>query len=697
MSAKRLSFFSFCLLAMISCMDVCAQGNGGQQGRQPMPIVMPQKRRVGNPALRYEVDAKRTGTNINSDDALPRSREFIRIDSTYYVGWMYEGAYKYNHAADYVGYKNATVPLERALRLIERDYKPELGTRTHNVLEYINWYPRQLDYAMIVDYLNKCYLNTEQPDKVYTLLHRYIKWNFQREFFDAYDYLSWITHRNRFYTHEKYAFLKNSIDENEALANRYLDTAVMRILRNAQYNLTPAPPLNVPVYKAGYDAQDYLGVYHYRSLLYSYRFMIDSAEKYFGKLRNSPIFPHNNYATFKTVISDFASAEAEYKLAQLQDPGDKRLQEWAYYTSILDIYKGLPKTGELLMKDMIVANGSTPGFGWYNIALARCLFYDGQIAESKRHIDRAAEFKELHIGTTLGQSHYDFSIQLNKLMNMEAEYEMQRFEHAGWWYSPPVIYNMATLMSKRYLQEFLIINSFAQNPERDQVIYRLFSTESTIGWDEVYQLVKNFSTHFFIKRFSAAADNDPRPAIRKYFKLMIARLHVKEGDYRKAQAILQQLLNDNTIDKTYERLFLARTYQSLAECADGLDNGAERDKWLYDLYRIYPQLIPFSAMKMPMQLQVVGAPDEAVVRRLKDCNIRFNAAGSVARAQLQFRTQGKIRLVDYSVIDGNGNYIVPKQTYSYTDVNVAGVSLAYRLFGIGGAAKGGTAKDSDDV
>ena len=43
-------------------------------------------------ALRYEVDAKRMGVDVNSEDALPRSREFKRIDSTYYVGWMYEGA-----------------------------------------------------------------------------------------------------------------------------------------------------------------------------------------------------------------------------------------------------------------------------------------------------------------------------------------------------------------------------------------------------------------------------------------------------------------------------------------------------------------------------------------------------------------------------------------------------------------------------
>src|SRR3569833_1214884 len=82
----------------------------------------------------YNIDAKRAGSDINSEDALPRSREFKRIDSTYYVGWMYEGVYKYDHAADFLGFKNAAAPLERALALIERDYAKALATRTDNVL-----------------------------------------------------------------------------------------------------------------------------------------------------------------------------------------------------------------------------------------------------------------------------------------------------------------------------------------------------------------------------------------------------------------------------------------------------------------------------------------------------------------------------------------------------------------------------------
>ena len=63
-----------------------------------------------NYAARYEIDAKRLGVLPNDKDALPRSREFLRLDSTYYVGWMYEGIYKFERSSDYLGYKNAIHP-----------------------------------------------------------------------------------------------------------------------------------------------------------------------------------------------------------------------------------------------------------------------------------------------------------------------------------------------------------------------------------------------------------------------------------------------------------------------------------------------------------------------------------------------------------------------------------------------------------
>lgn len=635
-----------------------------------------------NAGLRSEIDAKRMVTDITSPDALPRSREFLRIDSTYYVGPMYEGSYKYEHAADYVGYRNASVPLERALNQLERDYRRELGTRTSDLMTFIPAFRFQVDYTQIAYNLLQCYMNMEEPDKAYALLRRVLRWNLQRDLYlDAYNYLAWITHRNRFYTSARYSFLKNSIDENEQLANRYLDSGLARIARNKLVNSTIFPP--------GYEKPEILAVDHYKCVLYSYALNVDSAMHYYEQMREAGALPHNNYATFRAVCGDFREAEAEYKIASGQDAGDKRLQEWAYYTSILDIYKGQPKLGARLSRGMIQAAGSTPGFGWYNIALARSLYYDGQVQEAERISSKAAEFKELHIGTTLGQSHYDFSIQLNKLMTRQARWSMERFEHRNWWYNPKVLATMTGLLGEKYLQQFLIINQFAQNPERDRVIYKLFSTESTVSWDEIWSLIGDFSTNYFLQRFQDELKTDKREPVRKYFKYFIARLKIKQGEYKEARTLLNEVLMDNRLDATYEKLLLARTYQALALCAAGLDEEGARNDYLYRAFREYPQLLPFSGMKTNMRLHTSGQQNDAVASRIRDCNINWTEDRSIPApdAFLVFskasNTHGRI---EYWVIDASGNYLVPKQAYLYEfkKPEEAGVQMAYRLFGVGG-------------
>lgn len=631
-----------------------------------------------NPAQRYEIDAKRMGTDMLSADALPRSREFKRIDSSYYVGWMYEGAYKHEHAADYTGYKNAAVPLEKALQLMEKDYKKELATRSPDVAVYVYAYRYQIDYTTIAYYLMDCYANIEDPVKVYNLLRRVLKWNFQRDYFmDAYNYLGWTVHRNRFYTSDKYFFLKNSIEENERLANRYLDSGLRRININRHINSQIFPP--------GYEQQEKNSVYHYKAMLYSYAIKVDSARYYYELLRKSGIFPHNNYATFRSICGDFREAEKEYEEAIAQDSRDKRLKEWAYYTSIINIYKSQPKEGVSLMRDMIKANGSTPGFGWYNIALARALYYDGQLSESNRHINKAAEFKELHIGTTLGQTHYDFSTQLVKLMNKEAELERKKFENSNWWYNPNVLGSMAKLLSEKYVQQYLIINQFAMNPERDKVVYKLFSTESTVGWDEIWYLIKDFSTKFFLKRFEKESQTDDRKYVRKYFKLFVAKLQMKQGNYKEARLLLDEILRDPNMDAEYEKLFIARVYQAQAECALERKDNLAYSNIVYKLYQFYPQLIPNSGLKMNMRLRVVGDVDSKVIERLKACNINWvdNSNVPAPEAYVSFSGTGNKKRIKYYVMDKSGEYAVQEQSFAYSKPDVAAVQLAYKLFNIG--------------
>lgn len=628
-----------------------------------------------NQQKRYEIDAKRQGTDFNSSDALPRSREFIRTDSSYYVGWMYEGMYKVNHAADFLGYKNAIIPLKRALDQLERDYARMLRVRSSDLMTYYPVYRFHMDYSIIAYNLMDCYNNVEQPQDAFNVLRRALRWNFQNEgFMQAYNYLAWTVHRNRFYTQAKYPFLKNSIAENEKLANRYLDSAFRKIRLDKQLNTAFFP---------GYETAARQGVYHYKAILYSYALNIDSAAYYYNLMKETPIFSHNNYATFLAISGNFRQAEKEYELASTQDAGDKRLQEWAYYSSILDIYKGIPKKGIQDMKDMIKAVGSTPGFGWYNIALARCCAYYGDIAESERYIRKAEAFKEVHIGTTLGQSHYDFSINLVKLMNNIGRLQQIKFENRGWWYSPTSLSKIAEESSSKYLLQYLIVNQFAMNPERDLVIYRLFSTESTVSWDEIWYLMRDFSTNFFTQRFQNELKDDQRKLIKKYFKLYIARLQMKKGNYKEAQQILYDILNHERTDMEYEKLFVARTYEALAECAQERKNKNEYNESLYSFYTNYPQLLPYSDLQPNLRLNVIGTADAKLVERLKRCNINWVTGNVMApEVTLKFSGSGNKKMVTYYVQDRNGKEIVPRDNYTYSKPEEAGVLLAYRLFNI---------------
>jgi hypothetical protein len=626
---------------------------------------------------RYEIDAKRMGVDASSEDALPRSREFKRIDSSYYVGWFFEGFYKLNHAADFLGYKNAIVPLERALYLLERDYPKELSTRTNDIQIYFPVYNYQLDYSRIGAALRECYANTEQPEKVVSLMRRALRWKFQKELYlDAYNYLAWTTHRYRFHSNKEYSFLKNNIEENETLAMRYLDSSLKNIQRNKKYN--------DGLFRPGYEVPDRMGVYHYKCILYSYAFNIDSAEKYYGIMRQNNMLPHNNYANFKSVCGHFREAEKEYQIASKQESGDKRLQEWAYYTSILDLSKGQTKDAIQLCGDMIKGFGSTPGFGWYNIGLSRALIYDGQVDLAKKAIEKASNFKEVHIGTTLGQTHYDFSIQLLKLIQLEQQIAMQKFEHKDWWYTPKVLGNMATMTAERFMQQYLIVNQFAQNPERDRVVYKIFSTESTVSWDEVWYLIKDFSTAFFIKRFEKELKENKRKPVNKYFKLFLARLKTKQGKYEEAKTLLNDIIQDPTIDAEYEKLFLARCFQAFAECADKEEDKDERNKWSYQLFKTYPQLIPFSDLKAPLKLRVVGN-DIAALKAFKNCNFDFETSNTdEPTAIISFLKKGDRQIIRYSLIDMKGTIIVPEQSFTYKDGNKAGIELAYRICGVGG-------------
>ncbi|HEY9178019.1 MAG TPA: hypothetical protein VIN07_10025, partial [Flavipsychrobacter sp.] len=131
--------------------------------------------------------------------------------------------------------------------------------------------------------------------------------------------------------------------------------------------------------------------------------------------------------------------------------------------------------------------------------------------------------------------------------------------------------------------------------------------------------------------------------------------------------------------------FLARVYQAQAECADERDDRAAYAQWMYKMYTEFPQLVPYTGLRMPMQLHVTGEGG-AVVSRLKDCNINWVNDPSAPQVYVSVLRNGKNSRVTYSVRTAT-NIIVPETSFGFDGTSPLaeneGVNLAYRLFKIG--------------
>ncbi len=628
-----------------------------------------------NAVKRYEIDAKRMGVDPNSEDALPRSREFKRIDSSYYVGWFFEGMYKYNHAADYLGFKHASASLSKALQLLENDYKKQLKTQTGDLSVFLQNFKYQLDYTMAAYFLVCCFNNMEQPEESFKVLQKAKRYNFQRDFYlDTYNQLAWLVHRNRFYTNSKYSFLKNDIESNERLAHSYLDSSLRKIKIMSKWNAT--------IFQPGYEVPEKTSVYHYKSMLYSYALEIDSSEMYYNLMRDNGLNSHNNYGTLKMISGDFKSSIKEYELEAQTINYDKRLQEWTYYSSLISIYKGKPETGRMLAHGMIQANGSTPGYGWYNIALARCALYAGNIEDAEKHINKASKFKELHIGTTLGQTHYDFSVQLLQYQLVVKKIASLRFEDRHWWLHPKTIFTMIKWQIEKWLKEWIIIQQLGQNPERALVVYPLFSTESTVSWDEIVLLLNDFSSNFFIKKMNQFQQEDSRKPIHKYFQLLEAKLKLKQGKVKDAQQIFNQIKNNKSLDTTYEKLLIARVLESQIKVADELENTKEKFNCQKKLFEIYPQLIPFTGIRMTFNLKSHNAT-ESDLKVIHSFNIEWlkQPIQGFPTIEISFFKNQSFKSVNCSVWDSQHQQIKNSFTIKYKNEEEL-KKLLYIIFNI---------------
>jgi len=646
-----------------------------------------------NFAARYEIDAKRIGVSPYDKDALPRSREFLRLDSTYYVGWMYEGIYKYERSSDYLGYKNAIYPLRKAFDLINKDLGKTFRQLFTSPVFYMDNQSKFNDLFQIHNALHLCYNNIEMPDSSMALLDKIDSYHFRKDFFGIDNERAWLYHRNRFFTSDKFDFLKNSIEENEKMAFRCCYKGFEQIQKNQSLNDYWFGPMQAD--------GDRLIIYHNLAILHAYKQSYDSAEYYYKKLEEGNRISWGNYAELNIEVGNFDKGLEYFNKRQLFRANG--LDEKYYYVPTLLVWAGKTKEAIQMENKKIAQSVSTPGFGWYSIALARSYLYDGQIDSCEFYLTKAANFKELHIGTTLTQSQYDFTIHLLKVQLIDKKAEQIKFLNKGWWYSFTDLYNFIALKIEKYLEIYVVVNEMANNPERKRVVYDLFCNESTVTFDETMYLLKDFSNSFFQKKYEDYQLKDKRKKIQRYFKLFCTKLKYENGDKKEAITSGENLLrqtfslsssdtpNENRVDTATEKLFLARLYEVLAKSYDKEDDQTKINVISNNYFDVYPQLLPFSGISMQMNLSVSGESDEVITKvteQLKDCDIEWTSEkNECPQASIKFTKKGKLYEARISVKSASGKTIVNNEQLVFKNEIGTGKEIALRLFGKGGVVE----------
>ncbi|MDR1348184.1 MAG: hypothetical protein LBJ63_07145 [Prevotellaceae bacterium] len=629
-------------------------------------------------AARYEIDVKRFDLSYDNREALIRSREFIRLDSTYYVGHLYEGVFKYERAADYLGFKNCIAPLKRAIRLLEKEFSAKLSANYSSYREYEPLRIVQSDYSMLVHCLMEAYGNLEYPDSVINLLEHYKSWNVQRDILGADNYIAWTIHRNRFYTKEKYDFLENSIKENDRKALYYLHQSLAKTNSKADLNEKTFSYLAIE--------GDRLSAYHYLAIIHDYENNADSALYYFQKMEYYTIFPYNNYAIFCFINGYFSDADTYFKISRSQETGDKRLKESEYYNTVIEVMKSNPVAGIKRINELIRENGSSAGWGWYNIALARGFLYNGQLDKAEQHLKKAQNFKELHIGTTWGQSHYNSSIKFLQTVIDKQKIEAEKFENKNYRMSIKSLTGIASHKANLFLNRLVLLNQLVANPEREEVFFRIFASESTVTFDEIMLALHDaFNNKYFIRLYEKFLDNDKRSFIKKYIRFYLACIHAARGEKSKALQHLDKLTGIEYIDSEYEVLFQARVYELYARISPSAEKRKEN---LLKFYYAYPQLVPYSGLRMSFRLEVsnsgTNATEDIILQKLQNYNIDIadKKAIDVPKAKISFTNNGKTDIMEFEVVDAAAKTIVPRTKIPYDNTDMATRKLLYGLFNI---------------
>lgn len=635
-----------------------------------------------DPAARYEIDAKRAGLYSDDKEALPRGREFVRLDSTYYVGWYYQGSYLFDRSADEAGFRKSAPLLRRAFDLLEGEFTPVLQTIFDRTENYMKHYRVYADYMELAMHLRECYEYLNKPDSAIWIIERVELKNFPRDHAGLmFGNKAWIIYRNRYYTRSQYAFLKNTVEEN-------IDYALETCYRGFAHIEKNMPQMS-QWYGPWQLQMDYQYIYHYLAMLHSYKYQYDSAEYYYNKMSEFGSISWNNYGSLKHEMGEIEAAQQLYSLDKYGLANDKRLREPFYYLPTLSIYAGNTMEAMSIAKEAISASLSYPGFGWYNIALARGYLYNGQLDSADATLSKAANFKEVHIGTTLTQVQYDFTINLLRLVWYKKSIAQVKFADKGWWYKPTQWYKLAVLASKKYMHQYALASQLSENPERKRILYDLFCGESTVMFDEIYAVMETFGDRYFTQLMREKAADDPRPNVQRYFELMESRLLVARGKHGDAEKLLTQLLERTPYDQVHEKLFRARVLQALLQVQG---KGEQRQAWAAEWMETYPQLIPFSGQKVEVGLQLDNtAPEDKLLQEVAG-NIQqlhvdwvSSSTNGVPQATIRLKKTGSKYEAEIEVYTAAGKPLVTQEKFLFTSASQVALEIGLRVFGKAGA------------
>ena len=557
--------------------------------------------------------------SLSGRKAYELSQKMIQLDSTYYVGHFFEANYRYDRASDKRGYKSAIKSLEKTVELLEKDFPRKLK-RTTDISTYIDRYQFQRKYAVLIYFLAKCHEYVDNPGQAIKVVRRLQKRDFVFNFgINPYNNISWIYLRNRMYSPEKYDFLKPTIEENLEMASNYADSIKTSDKHNQWF-------LNT--YWPDFSKDALLSYYHYKNIIYTHQIKLDSAEYFSEQLEKYDRLSYNNYGNLKFIQAKYKEAEESYDIAREKDNyEEKSVKEFDYMQSAIKIFKNDISSSKSIIDESIKNLGIAPGFGWNSIALSRSYYYSGDLKKSKEYRDKAANFKEIHVNSTWGEVAYKRNTLLFKYLYHKKSINEIKFRDTDYWYKPKKLYDLSKHHFKQENAHLLLTSELSADPERFIGYYNLFASENNIFFDEIWELIKYFNSEYFINIFKKKLNEDERERVHKYFSYFIAQFYLEDGDYDKAIKEFESVLENEFLDSENEKLLIARINEGLSTAYAEKDNIPSANENLLAFYNNFPQLVPYSNLKMKFNLEVTNnvltPEEEIIIEELKDCNIEW--------------------------------------------------------------------------